>query len=107
MTVSVTLSRYLSSSVAHVLLALALAVATPQASGQTLTLRLAQSTPMLWPQARIANAAGLWTKHGLVVNQTLFATGREAMQALLGGQADVAEVAPTPLVFAAFAGRPY
>jgi hypothetical protein len=61
---------------------------------------------MLWPQTRIANGAGLWEKHGLTVNQTLFATGREAMQALLGGQADVAEVAPTPLVLAAFADQP-
>jgi NitT/TauT family transport system substrate-binding protein len=49
---------------------------------------------------------GLWAKQGLTVKSTLFATGREAMQALLGGQADVAEVAPTPLVLAAFADQP-
>ena len=83
-----------------------LATATSQAADDPIKLRLAQSTPMLWPQTRIANEAGLWAKHGLAVNQTLFATGREAMQALLGGQADVAEVAPTPLVLAAFAGQP-
>jgi len=108
MTVSVTRSNYPRSAslMVHVLMALALTVAASQATGQTLTLRLAQSTPMLWPQTRIANEAGLWAKHGLAVNQTLFATGREAMQALLGGQADVAEVAPTPLVLAAFAGQP-
>jgi len=85
--------------------ALALAAALPSLA-QTMTLRLAQSTPMLWPQTRIATASGLWEKHGLTVNGTLFATGREAMQALLGGQADVAEVAPTPLVLAAFADQP-
>lgn len=108
MTVSRIASRHLRSwaSAVPVGMVFALALAASQASAQTLTLRLAQSTPMLWPQTRIANSAGLWAKHGLVVNQTLFATGREAMQALLGGQADVAEVAPTPLVLAAFAGQP-
>lgn len=105
---SLTLSKHLhcASLIAPALMALALTFAVPQATGQTLTLRLAESTPMLWPQTRIASEAGLWAKHGLAVNQTLFATGREAMQALLGGQADVAEVAPTPLVLAAFAGQP-
>jgi NitT/TauT family transport system substrate-binding protein len=82
------------------------AAAAPRAANHTMTLRLAQSTPLVWPQTRIASASGLWEKHGLVVKSTLFATGREAMQALLGGQADVAEVAPTPLVLAAFAGQP-
>ena len=86
--------------------AIAFTAAAPHAASQTMQLRLAQSTPMLWPQTRIASAAGLWEKHGLAVNGTLFATGREAMQALLGGQADVAEVAPTPLVLAAFADQP-
>ena len=92
--------------VMFVLAAIVFAAAVPHAASQPMTLRLAQSTPMLWPQTRIANAAGLWEKHGLTVNQTLFATGRDAMQALLGGQADVAEVAPTPLVLAAFADQP-
>ena len=89
-----------------VFVAVVCGAAAPHAASQTMPLRLAQSTPMLWPQTRIANGAGLWEKHGLTVNQTLFATGREAMQALLGGQADVAEVAPTPLVLAAFADQP-
>jgi NitT/TauT family transport system substrate-binding protein len=78
----------------------------PTIAAETMPLRLAQSTPMLWPQTRIATGSGLWEKHGLAVSGTLFATGREAMQALLGGQADVAEVAPTPLVLAAFADQP-
>jgi len=82
------------------------AAASPEAANEPMTLRLAQSTPMLWPQTRIADGAGLWAKQGLTVKSTLFATGREAMQALLGGQADVAEVAPTPLVLAAFADQP-
>ena len=64
------------------------AAASPQAANEPMTLRLAQSTPVLWPQTRIADGAGLWAKQGLTVKSTLFATGREAMQALLGGQAD-------------------
>jgi NitT/TauT family transport system substrate-binding protein len=100
--------KNLHSSGIAVLLAtvLMLVAAAPRAANETMTLRLAQSTPLVWPQTRIATASGLWAKHGLEVTSTLFATGREAMQALLGGQADVAEVAPTPLVLAAFAGQP-
>jgi len=60
------------------------AAAAPQAANEPMTLRLAQSTPMLWPQTRIADGAGLWAKQGLTVKSTLFATGREAMQALRG-----------------------
>jgi NitT/TauT family transport system substrate-binding protein len=60
----------------------------------------------VWPQTRIADGGDSGAKQGLTVKSTLFATGREAMQALLGGQADVAEVAPTPLVLAAFADQP-
>ena len=54
-----------ASLIATALTALGLAVASSQAMGQTLTLRLAQSTPMLWPQTRIADGAGLWAKHGI------------------------------------------
>src|SRR6185436_5518199 len=93
----ITMYNLFRPGVLAVFVAVVCAAAAPHAASQTMTLRLAQSTPMLWPQTRIANGAGLWEKHGLTVNQTLFATGREAMQALLGGQADVAEVAPTPL----------
>jgi len=82
------------------------AAASPEAANEPMTLRLAQSTPMLWPQTRIADGAGLWAKQGLTVKSTLFATGREAIQAFVCGQADGAEVAPTPLVLAAFADQP-
>jgi ABC-type nitrate/sulfonate/bicarbonate transport system substrate-binding protein len=79
---------------------------TSQAANEAMTLHLAQSTPLLWPQSLVATSAGLWAKHGLALDPVVFATGREAMQALLGGRSEVAEVAPTPLVLAAFAGQP-
>ena len=100
------MNSLLRSGATIVLASLTFAVLGSASAQEPMTLRLAQSTPMLWPQTRIADAAGLWQKHGLTVKTTLFATGREAMQALLGGQADVAEVAPTPLVLAAFAEQP-
>jgi ABC-type nitrate/sulfonate/bicarbonate transport system substrate-binding protein len=86
--------------------ALFVAAGGSQAAGPAMTLRLSASTPFLWPQIPVANAAGLWAKHGVTVDYSEFATGRETMQMLVGGRADVAATSPTPLVMGAFAGQP-
>jgi NitT/TauT family transport system substrate-binding protein len=53
------------------------------------------------PQVAQAVAQGLWTKRGVTVKSTATATGREAMEALLGGAADYALMAELPPVIAA------
>jgi len=55
------------------------AAASPEAANEPMTLRLAQSTPMLWPQTRIADGAGLWAKQGLTVKSTLFQCFNESV----------------------------
>jgi len=73
--------------------------------GATTPLRLAATSPMSWPQALVATGAGAWAEAGIELEQTEFATGREALQALLGGGADVAEVSASNVVGATYAGN--
>lgn len=78
----------------------------PPESGDTATVRLAQSTSLSWPQSVVATEFGLWEPEGLAVKTTDFATGREALQAVLGGGADIAQVSPSPVTLGAFDQQP-
>lgn len=71
-----------------------------------LEMRFSATTPLSWPHAPVAEELGIWEDYGLSVSQTDFATGREALQSLLGGGAEFAQVAPGPIVFAAYAEQP-
>ncbi len=73
--------------------------------GSTSKIRIALSTPLLWPEVSVATDAKLWAKHDLEPVITEFPTGNEANQALLGGSADVATVAPTPVLLSAAQGN--
>ncbi len=53
------------------------------------------------PQVAVAIDQGLWKAAGLDVEVVSFPTGREALEALLGGQLDVATLAELPAVTAA------
>ena len=73
--------------------------------GSTSKVRIALSTPLLWPEVSVANEADLWAKHDLEPVITEFPTGNEANQSLLGGSADVATVAPTPVLLSSAEGN--
>jgi NitT/TauT family transport system substrate-binding protein len=60
---------------------------------------------MSWPQPIVAAGQGSWEEAGIDLEQTEFATGREALQALLGGGADIAEVSSSNVVSAAYSGN--
>lgn len=53
----------------------------------------------------IAEQAGLFRRNGLDVSLQRFAIGREALAQVIAGQADVAIVADTPIVFASLKGE--
>lgn len=53
----------------------------------------------------VAREHDLWKRYGLDVTVELFDSGRQALDALLGGQADVMSVSETPPVTAAVQGR--
>ncbi|MYB02761.1 MAG: hypothetical protein F4Y13_00805, partial [Acidimicrobiaceae bacterium] len=58
-------------------------------------------------QATLALVHGLFEANGLAVDVAEFATGRDAMTALLGGQVDLAFMAEFPAVTAALQGEEF
>src|SRR5215210_1922334 len=55
----------------------------------------------------IADAKGFWKAEGVKVDFRELPTGRLSFEAVLGGRADLAQVAETPLVNAAMQGRQF
>ena len=62
-------------------------------------------TPVEAP-ATVARVKGFFQSEGLEANAVPFASGRLALDALIGGKADFATVAETPIVLAAMQGQP-
>ncbi|AUB83989.1 ABC transporter substrate-binding protein [Candidatus Thiodictyon syntrophicum] len=67
---------------------------------------IAIADSLLGVPLRVAEQEGFFTAQGLAVTLRLYPTGKLALDALLRGQAEVATVAETPVVFAALAGEP-
>lgn len=81
---------------------------TPTSKPETtpLELKVARSGALAWPQIAVVENQGYYDDVGLKVESFYFVAGREAMDALVGKQADIATVALTPVVFAAFQNQP-
>jgi ABC-type nitrate/sulfonate/bicarbonate transport system substrate-binding protein len=62
------------------------------------------STGYTWALAFTAEGIDSWATEGIDLDALDFPTGRESMQALLGGSADFATATDTPVVFAALQG---
>lgn len=62
------------------------------------------STGYTWAGAFVAEGIDAWAKNGVALQALDFPTGRESMQALLGGSADFATATDTPVVFAGLRG---
>ncbi len=69
-------------------------------------LTFAISSPHIWIHPIIAQCEGLYEQAGLDVQMIEFSSGRAAVDALIGGQADVATTAISPAIFAAFQKQP-
>jgi ABC-type nitrate/sulfonate/bicarbonate transport system substrate-binding protein len=73
----------------------------------------AESATLAWtpgpstPQIALALQRGLWDQAGLTVRPVSFPTGREALEALLGGGADFASLAEFPVVTAALRAQKF
>ena len=61
---------------------------------------------MGWGQFFVADQAKTWDKQGLTPKTTIFASGRLALDALVGGGVVVATAAETPVLFANLNGLP-
>jgi len=81
---------------------------TPAAEAEVtpIELTVARSGALAWPQVAIIEDQGYYDDVSLQVESFYFVAGREAMDALVGKQADIATVALTPVVFAAFQDQP-
>ena len=62
------------------------------------------STGYTWALAFTADGIDAWGNAGVDLNALDFPTGRESMQALLGGSADFATATDTPVTFAGLRG---
>ena len=71
-----------------------------------LTLDLALSSPHVWIQPVIAQSEGYFKEVGLEVKIVRFTSGRAAMDALIGGQANLATTAISPVILASFQNQP-
>lgn len=71
------------------------------------SITIASSTPIESPQVVVALQNGFFEDNGLNVEITRFTSGRDALTALLGGQADYAIMAELPASSAAMAGESY
>lgn len=69
---------------------------------EVMDLALAISSPHVWIQPVIAECQGYYEEVGLNVELVRFTSGRAAMDALIGGQTELATTAISPAILAAF-----
>lgn len=91
--------------IALVLVALSIGAAKKAAPPEKLTVA-AVSVPLGTP-VWVAEAEGFYREEGLEVTLHSFELGKEALDAMLAGEADVATVAATPIVLASFTRRDF
>lgn len=70
------------------------------------SLHLAQNSSPISGVTMVAKEKGFFENNGLDVRVSAFTTGRQALEAVLGGGADVATTAEAPTTAAAMAGQP-
>ena len=83
----------------------ALAPAMPRAFAADMSATMAYgSSGYTWAGSFVAEGIDAWAKEGVDLTALDFPTGRESMQALLGGSADFATSTDTPVTFATLRG---
>ncbi len=86
---------------------LALAIApTDIRAAELLKARLAQNLAPISALAIVAKANGLFEKHGLDIAVSNFTSGKQCLDTVVGGGADIATTAEAPVTAAAMAGQP-
>jgi aliphatic sulfonates family ABC transporter substrate-binding protein len=70
-------------------------------------IRLAENASPLSALTIVARKKGFFADEGINVEVAKFTSGKLALDALLGGGADIATVAETPLMFAGFSGQDF
>lgn len=77
-----------------------------QSSWATMSARLAQNMSPISGMAMIAKKMGFFKKHGLNITVSGFTSGKQCLNAVIGGGADIATTAESPTTAAAMAHEP-
>ena len=76
------------------------------AHAELLKARLAQNLSPISGLAIVAKSKGLFEKHGLDISVTNFTSGKQCLDTVIGGGADIATTAEAPVTAAAMANQP-
>ena len=87
--------------------ALGWSIAAPTAAhAELMKARLAQNLAPISGLAIVAKAKGLFEKHGLDISVSNFTSGKQCLDTVIGGGADIATTAEAPVTAAAMANQP-
>lgn len=84
----------------------ALSISMAGANAETLKARLAQNLSPISGLTIVAKQRGFFTKEGLDITVSNFTSGKQCLDAVIGGGADIATTAEAPTTAAAMAGLP-
>ncbi|EGV18463.1 ABC transporter substrate-binding protein [Thiocapsa marina] len=105
---TVNLARHIAPTAVALAMLIAALVAwrnwSPPAPAEPLTLAVAASA--LGAPLLVADRQGFLAAEGVQSNLLHYPTGKSALDAMLNGEAEVATVAETPIMFAGLAGKP-
>lgn len=86
--------------------AIFLAPVSSLGAAELLKARLAQNLAPISALTIVAKAQGLFEKEGLDISVSNFTSGKQALDTVIGGGADIATTAEAPVTAAAMAGQP-
>jgi ABC-type nitrate/sulfonate/bicarbonate transport system substrate-binding protein len=94
-------------SIAAVVVLLATAIRAPAArAAETMHAHLAQNLSPISGVVLVAEKEGFFTQHGLDISVSNFTSGKQCLDTVMGGAADIATTAETPFTAAMLADQP-
>lgn len=96
-------STMLAATIASCVLPLAV---SSTVAAETMSAHLAQNLSPISGVVLIAEKEGFFTKHGLDITVSNFTSGKQCLDTMMGGAADIATTAETPFTAAMFANQP-
>jgi ABC-type nitrate/sulfonate/bicarbonate transport system substrate-binding protein len=80
--------------------------AGPASAAETMSAHLAQNLSPISGVVLVAEKEGFFTKHGLDISISNFTSGKQCLDTVMGGAADIATTAETPFTAAMLADQP-
>ena len=83
-----------------------ISLSTGVSAAETMSARLAQNISPISGVVLIAESEGFFTKHGLDITPSNFSTGKQCLDTVIGGAADIATTAESPTTAAMMSDQP-